>query len=162
MTYHACREEVPGLDVVQGNVAGHLSDRVANCEDGVDLVELIALEVQLFPHTRHIGVVQIGSVKVVEEVHEAAKGEDEEVQLLDQLPLAGGIVLAFEIAHKVVRHGELPRFSFEIDVGTHAVYCSTSNADTADIETLGTPSLYGCGQRHAKGVWCLSETRTRS
>jgi hypothetical protein len=106
MTYHARREEVSRLDVVKRNITRYLSDGVTDCEDGIDLVELIALEVQLFPHARNIGVAQVGSVKVVEEVHKAAKCENEKVQLLDKLSFARSILLAFEIAHEAVCHGE--------------------------------------------------------
>jgi hypothetical protein len=95
-----------------------LSDGIADCEDGVDLVELIALKVQLFPHTRNICVVQIGSIKVIEEVHQATECEDKKIQLLNQLSLARGILLPFEIAHKIARHGGLSRFGVETDVVT--------------------------------------------
>jgi hypothetical protein len=151
MTYHACRKEVSRLDVVKCNITRHLSDRVTNRKDRVDLVELIALEVQLFPHARDIGIVQVGSIKVVEEIHKTAKCEDKKVQLLDKLSLARSILLAFEIAHKAVRHGEYSCFGVEIEIVTHRTL-QHRRYNIVDVEILVAPSLYGSGQRHTKRV----------
>lgn len=51
-------------------------------EDGVDLIELVAFEAQLFPHTRDVCIVEIGAIKIIQEVHETAESKDEEVKFL--------------------------------------------------------------------------------
>jgi hypothetical protein len=81
-----------------------LADRVSNCEDRVDLVELVAFETQLFSHTRNICVVEIGAIKVVEKVHEAAEAQDEKIELLHQLALSWRILVASQIGNELVRH----------------------------------------------------------
>jgi hypothetical protein len=76
-------------------------------EDGVDLVELVAFEAQLFPHTRDVRIVEIGAVKIIQEVHKTAKSKDEEVKLLYELALAWRILVASKIGDKAVDHLEL-------------------------------------------------------
>ena len=34
-------------------------------EAGVDLIELVAFEVQVFAHTRYIGIANVGSIELV-------------------------------------------------------------------------------------------------
>lgn len=53
------REEDTWFDVVKGQVGWDLSDDIANCEDGIDLIELVSMEVQVFLHTGNVGIVQI-------------------------------------------------------------------------------------------------------
>jgi hypothetical protein len=43
-----------------------LAEEVASVEDRVDLVELCAFEVEIFPGARDVGIVQVGSVEVVD------------------------------------------------------------------------------------------------
>lgn len=62
------------------------------------------MEAQLFLHTRDVGIVQIGTIKVVQEVHKTTECEDEEVELLHQLPLSGRILLASKVLDEAVRH----------------------------------------------------------
>jgi hypothetical protein len=77
-------------------------------ENRVDLVELVALEMQVIFHPRDVGIGEIGSIKlgdlmsdpyhktpskikthIVRPVHQTAEREDEEVELSQQLPLTG-------------------------------------------------------------------------
>lgn len=44
---------------------------------------------ELFFHARDIGIGEVGAVEVVEEVGEAAEGEDEEVDFEEQFGLGG-------------------------------------------------------------------------
>jgi hypothetical protein len=104
VTYHARWEENPRFHIVQQNVARHLANRVSDSKDGIDLVELIPLEAQLFSHPRNIRIVQVRAVQVVDEVHEAAKGKDEEVELLHQLSFAWRMLLAPKVLDKAVAH----------------------------------------------------------
>ena len=55
---------------------------VANMPDSkhsVDEIVLISYKVQLFLHAAHVGVGKIGSIKVIAEVHQTAKRQDEEI-----------------------------------------------------------------------------------
>jgi hypothetical protein len=62
------------------------------------------MEMQLLSHTRDVCVVEVGAIKVIQEVHEAAKGEDEEIELLHQLALARGMLVAPQVLNEAVRH----------------------------------------------------------
>ena len=77
-----------------------MSDRISNSEDSVDLIELITAERQLFFHTAYIGIIEICSVKVVEEVHQIAKGQDEEIKLDDELSLTWRSRFSSEVLQK--------------------------------------------------------------
>lgn len=78
-THHTGWKENPWFDIVKCYVTWHLSDCVTNSKDGVDLVELVPVKCKLFFHTTHVRVVKVGSIQVIQKIHEAAKGEDEEV-----------------------------------------------------------------------------------
>jgi hypothetical protein len=56
-TRHAGWKEVSWFDIVQSNVAGHLSNSISNRKNGVDLIELVSSEAQLFSHARYIGII---------------------------------------------------------------------------------------------------------
>jgi len=73
-------------------------------KDGVDLIELVAFEVQLFPHTRNVRIVKIGAIKIIEEIHETAESKDEKIKLLHQLALAWRILVASKIGDEAVGH----------------------------------------------------------
>ena len=75
-----------------------------NRENGVDLIELVPLETQLFPHARNIRIVEVCAIKIVQEVHETAESKDEEVELLHQLALAWRILVASKIGDEAVGH----------------------------------------------------------
>jgi len=98
--YHTRREEDSWLDVVERNVAGDLRNCISHSEDGVDLVELISSEVELFPHASDIGIGQVRTIQVIEEVHQTAEGKNEEVELPYQLPLGGRAVTASQVLDK--------------------------------------------------------------
>ena len=99
------------------------SRNIPNGEDGIDLVELVPSETQLFPHARNICVVEIGAIKIalhvirygsfltlahstsiLEKVHEAAECQDEEIQLLDQLALAWRLLVTAQVGNEAVGH----------------------------------------------------------
>ena len=75
-----------------------------NSENGVDLIELVSLEAQLFPHARNIRIVEVCAIKIVQKVHETAESKDEEVELLHQLALAWRILVASKIGDEAVGH----------------------------------------------------------
>ena len=55
---------------------------IANIPDSkhsVDEIVLIPYKVQLFLHAAHVGIGKIGSIKVITEVHQTAKCQDEEI-----------------------------------------------------------------------------------
>lgn len=117
LSYHAGREEDSGFDIIQCDIAGHLTDGVADGEDGVDLIELISPEAQLFSHARNIGIVQICAVQVVEKVHKTAESKNKEVELLHQLALTWRMLVASNVLHKAVRHDEGSRLAILAAVG---------------------------------------------
>lgn len=61
-SYHARGKEDSRLNIVKCNVAGHLTNRVSDSEDGIDLVELVSSEAQFFSHPGDVGIVQITSI----------------------------------------------------------------------------------------------------
>lgn len=73
-------------------------------KNGVDLIELVSLEAQLFPHARNIRIVEVCAIKIVQKVHETAESKDEEVELLHQLALAWRILVASKIGDEAVGH----------------------------------------------------------
>lgn len=79
---HHSRKEISRSDVGHGQVGGNLADNVTNGEDGVDDIELVAMKGKLLLHAGHIRIGQIGAIEVVEEVGDAAEGEDKEVDLV--------------------------------------------------------------------------------
>lgn len=87
---HHRRKEDSGWEVREGEVGRYLAEDVANGKDGVDLVELVALERELFLHAGHVGIEQVGAVEVVGQVREAGEGENEEVELEKEEAFAGG------------------------------------------------------------------------
>lgn len=97
-------EKDPGLDVVQSKVTWYHPTARSNeqqfvisealnshdipaSKDGGYLGQLIALKIEVFFHARDIGLGQVGAVKVVEEIHEAAEGQNEEIDFANQFPL---------------------------------------------------------------------------
>jgi hypothetical protein len=50
---------------------------------GVDLVQLVALEIEVLSHPAHVGIVEVHAVEVIDPVHQTAKGQDDEVNLDD-------------------------------------------------------------------------------
>lgn len=66
--HHHRREEQARTEEGQGEIGRDLTDNVSHREDGVDLVQLIPLEVQFLAHPRHVGIVDICAVEVVGKV----------------------------------------------------------------------------------------------
>lgn len=62
---HAGREEVSRLHIVQRQVGGDLADDVADREAGVDHVQLVAHEAEVFLHARDVGIAEVGSVQLL-------------------------------------------------------------------------------------------------
>lgn len=54
--------------------------------------------------TRNICIVQVSAVEIIEKIHEATEGEDEEIELLHQLPLSGSPITPTEILNKLGHH----------------------------------------------------------
>ena len=167
-TDHACTEEVSWLDVVQRNVARHLSDCISNSEDSVNLIELISLEVQLFSHARDVCIIEVGPVEIVEEVHQAAEGKDEEIKLLDQLAFTWHTVVTPKVLYEAVRHRccsyledtEILRSDREVATKVECFeqrLCSL----TASIAVAGWPFLYEPSKTERQGQVKVSVTFTR-
>lgn len=55
-----------GADFLHDQVVRDLAQKVASVENGVDLVELSAFEVEIFAGTGDVGVVQVGAVEIVD------------------------------------------------------------------------------------------------
>jgi len=91
-------------DISRGSRVFFLHGHSPNSEYGVDLIELVAFETQLFSHARHIRIVEVCAIKIVQKVHETAECEDEEVELLHQLALAWRILVASKIGDEAVGH----------------------------------------------------------
>uniref|UniRef100_A0A1Y1L610 Uncharacterized protein n=1 Tax=Photinus pyralis TaxID=7054 RepID=A0A1Y1L610_PHOPY len=89
---HHGREPEARLDIVKGQVGRHLTNDIANGEASIDFIKLVAHKAKIILHARYVGVGKIAAVKVVDQVAETAKGEDEEVNLLDELPFSGLIL----------------------------------------------------------------------
>jgi hypothetical protein len=53
-------------DFLHDQVVWNLAEEISAIEDRVDLVELCAFEVEVFSGSRDVGIVQIGSVEVVD------------------------------------------------------------------------------------------------
>jgi len=74
-------EEVARPDVGHCQIGRDLADNVTDGKDGVDDIELVAVKGKLLLHTGYIRIGQVGAIEVVEEVGNAAEGEDKEVDL---------------------------------------------------------------------------------
>lgn len=72
VAYHACREEETRLDIVERNITRYLPDSVSDSKNRVNLVQLIAMKVQLFPHSGHIGIIKVCSIQIVQKIHKTA------------------------------------------------------------------------------------------
>ena len=81
------RQPVVGRDDLQHQVVWHLANDVAHGKQSVDNRVLLAHEPDILTHPRHIGILEVDSVQVVAPEQEAGKGEDEKVNLDEQLPL---------------------------------------------------------------------------
>lgn len=61
----------------------------------VDLIELVALEVEVLLHSTDVGIVEVHAVEIIDPVHQTAKGQDDEVNLDEERALRlGGCGLA--------------------------------------------------------------------
>jgi len=56
-------------------------------EDRVNKRQFIANEPDVLLHARNVGLGQVGSVKVVHEVHQATTGKNEKIQFADEFLL---------------------------------------------------------------------------
>lgn len=70
---------------MQNQIVGDLAEEVAGVENGVDLIELCAAEVQIFSCARYVGVGEVGAVEVVYPVHETDVGENEPVEFEEEV-----------------------------------------------------------------------------
>ncbi|KAI3479245.1 hypothetical protein L1887_58676 [Cichorium endivia] len=80
----------------------------ARGEHGVDLVELLAAEVEVLLHAGEVGVVEVGAVEVVGQEEERAERHDDQVDLADEAALErrGRRLAEEEHAHLVeLAHG---------------------------------------------------------
>lgn len=89
ITHHATWKEYTRLDVVQCDITRYLSDGVSHGEHRVDQIQLIPLEIEVLLHARDVRICQVGTVKIVEKVHQAAEGQDKKVQFLYEFALGG-------------------------------------------------------------------------
>ena len=55
-----------------------------NSEDGIDEVQLISFEVELFSHPTDVCIIQICAIKIICKVHQTTKCQDEEIYHFDQ------------------------------------------------------------------------------
>jgi hypothetical protein len=85
-THHTAWKEDPRFHIVKSYIAWYLADCVSHSKDGIDLIELVPMESKLFFHSTHVRIIEIGPIQVVQEVHQTAESEDEEVEFNDQLP----------------------------------------------------------------------------
>ena len=76
---HARREPEARPHELQREVVRELAKDVPAVEDGVDLVELRAVEAQVLAHAGDVRVGEVRAVEVVDPVHEADEGEDDGV-----------------------------------------------------------------------------------
>ncbi len=67
--YH-CRDVSP----IQDTAARQALHDIATCEDGGNLSQLVAFEVEVLLSATDISLCQVAPVKVIEEVHQATKG----------------------------------------------------------------------------------------
>ena len=101
---HHRREEQARTEVGQGKIGRDLTDNVSHREDGVDLVEFIPLEVQLFAHSRHVGIVDIRTIEIISKVAQTAERQNEEIELAQQFGLAGHALRAPDIGGESGKH----------------------------------------------------------
>lgn len=81
------RQPVVGRYDLQHEVVGNLPNDVAHGEERVDDRVLLALEVNVLLHARYIGILEVDPVQVVAPQQQTGKGEDEKVDLEQQLLL---------------------------------------------------------------------------
>lgn len=53
----------------------------------VDDIELVALKAEVILHAADVGIVEIHAIEVVDPVHEAAEGQNENIELDNESPL---------------------------------------------------------------------------
>lgn len=68
------------------------------------MIELISLEVEFLSHSRDVGIVEVGPVKIVDKVAEAAERQDEQIQLAQKLGLSRHTLLAFDVGCEFSEH----------------------------------------------------------
>lgn len=81
---HHGREKVSWPKIGDGQAGWYLANDVAHGKNSVDNIELVAAKSQLLLHARDIGISQVGPIEIVEEVGDAAEGENEEVNFAQQ------------------------------------------------------------------------------
>lgn len=81
------RQPDPRRDFLQDQIIRNLTKHVSAVENGVDLIQLRALEAEVLFHARDVGVVEVGAVEVVGPVHEADVGEEEPVDFAKETGL---------------------------------------------------------------------------
>jgi hypothetical protein len=88
-----------------------LPDDIPDRKDGVDLVELVSLEIEFFAHARDVGIVEVRAVEIVGKVAETAEGEDEGVELAEEFAFARDALFAEDVREEFGWHcdGCLPR-----------------------------------------------------
>jgi hypothetical protein len=64
-THHASRKEISWFDIIERNVAGHLTYCVPDRKYSVDLIELVAPKAKLLSHSRDVSIVQVTTIWVV-------------------------------------------------------------------------------------------------
>ena len=75
------REEYAWTQVGQRQIRGDLTEYIADSEDSVYLIQLIAPEGELFLHATYIRVGQVGAIQIVEEISHAAERQDKPIDL---------------------------------------------------------------------------------
>ena len=125
--------------LLQYQVVGDLAEQVSAIEDGIDLVELGSLEIEVFFGTGDVCIVEVGAIEIVDPVHQAHVSHDEEIDLKDQTSLCfGGRRRAPCCDANLVKqrrhdHEEMQRMN-----------CSTSS--TGHRASIAEPGNTGCEQ----------------
>ena len=83
-------EPYPRGYLLQYQVVGDLAEQVSAIEDGIDLVELSSLEIEVFFGTGDVCIVEVGAIEIVDPIHQAHVSHDEKIDLKDQTPLCFG------------------------------------------------------------------------
>lgn len=83
-------EPYPRGHPLQYQVVGDLAEEVSAIENGVDLVELGSLEIEVFFGTGDVCVIEVGAIEIVDPVHQAHVSHDEKIDLKDQTSLCSG------------------------------------------------------------------------
>ena len=84
------REPDSGRHLLQYQVVGNLAQEVSAIENGVDLVQLGSLEVEVFFGTGDVRIIEVGAIKIIDPVHQAYVGHDEKIDLENQTSLCFG------------------------------------------------------------------------